>query len=226
MEKLVVILDDEPDIVKIVSDGLDNFGFKVEGFLNGKSFYQFIEGRRPDLILLDLMLPGEDGFEICRNLKSRSEYSDIPIIILSAKSAETDKVVGLELGADDYITKPFSTRELVARVKTVLKRGAGDGGTKVIQVGDNLAIDLDKYEVMVDDEKVELTTTEFKILKLLTSKIGVVFSREEILDYLWGEEKMVIDRTVDIHIRHLRQKLKSASGVIKSLRGIGYKVEL
>ncbi|MBN1572815.1 MAG: response regulator transcription factor [Deltaproteobacteria bacterium] len=226
MEKLIVILDDEPDIVKIVSESLKNFGFNVEGFYDAKTFYQFIKDKKPSLILLDLMLPDEDGFEICKNLKTKSDYSDIPIIILSAKSAETDKVVGLELGADDYITKPFSTRELVARVKTVLKRSVENKGTKIIKIKDDFLIDLDKYEVTVDGEKIKLTTTEFKILKLLTSKIGVVFSREEILDYLWGEEKYVIDRTVDIHIRHLRQKLKSASGVIKSFRGIGYKVEL
>lgn len=226
METLIVILDDEPDIVKIVSESLENFGFNVEGFLDAKTFYRFIKQKKPSLILLDLMLPDEDGFEICKNLKMKSDYSDIPIIILSAKCAETDKVVGLELGADDYITKPFSTRELVARVKTVLKRNTGNKGTKVINVGDNLTIDLDKYEVTVDGEKVKLTTTEFRILTLLASKSGVVFSREQILDHLWGEEKIVIDRTIDIHIRHLRQKLKSASGIIKSFRGIGYKVEL
>jgi DNA-binding response OmpR family regulator len=226
MENLIVILDDEPDIVKIVSESLESFGFSVEGFLDAKTFYRFIKQKKPSLILLDLMLPDEDGFEICKNLKMKSDFSDIPIIILSAKCTETDKVVGLELGADDYITKPFSTRELAARVKTVLKRNTENRGTKTINVGNNLTIDLEKYEVTVDGEKVKLTTTEFKILKLLSSKMGVVFSREQILDYLWGDEKIVIDRTVDIHIRHLRQKLKSASGVIKSLRGIGYKVEL
>jgi two-component system phosphate regulon response regulator PhoB/two-component system alkaline phosphatase synthesis response regulator PhoP len=224
MSNLVVIVDDEPDILEVVTVNLERSGFQAKGFEDAKGFYNFINKKKPNLIILDLMLPDEDGLEICKKLKRTDNFSDIPIIILSAKDTESDRVIGLELGADDYVTKPFSPREMVARVKAVLRRKA-EKGEKKLEVGDMLTVDLDKYETYVRGERIELTTTEFKILKLLATKRGIVFSREQILDYLWGDEKIVIDRTIDMHVKNLRKKLGEAAPLIKSIRGIGYKLE-
>jgi two-component system phosphate regulon response regulator PhoB/two-component system alkaline phosphatase synthesis response regulator PhoP len=225
MSNLIAVLDDEEDIVQLVSLNLRKAGFSVEGFMDVGSFYNFIESQSPDLIILDLMLPDADGFEICKYLKKQDDFSSIPIIMLTAKSEETDKVLGLELGADDYVTKPFSPRELVARVKAVLRRHEQKDDGRKINVGGILVIDTEKYEVTVNGEKVELTTTEFKILQLLCSKKSWVFTRNQILDYLWGDEKYVLDRTIDVHVRNLREKLGDADKFIKSVRGIGYKLE-
>jgi len=226
VNKLIAVVDDEPDILELVSLHLKNAGFKVKEFFDGESFYRFIDNQIPDLIVLDLMLPDMDGLEICKYLKRKDDLASIPIIMLTAKSEETDKLLGLELGADDYVTKPFSPKELVARVKAVLRRKIPINETKKIEIGNILIIDLQKYEVFLEGEKIELTSTEFKILQLLASKPGWVYNREQILDYLWGQEKVVLDRTVDVHIRNLRAKLGKASKFIKNIRGIGYKLEV
>jgi two-component system phosphate regulon response regulator PhoB/two-component system alkaline phosphatase synthesis response regulator PhoP len=226
MGKLVVIVDDEPDILDLVSLHLERANFRVRGYENASSFFKFLEKETPDLVVLDLMLPDADGFEICKYMKGDERLSAIPIVMLTAKAEETDKILGLELGADDYVTKPFSPKELVARVKAVLRRQQkGEESKKQIRVGEILAIDLEKYQVKVNGKPAELTSTEFRILKLLSSKRGWVFSRDQILDYLWGNEKVVLDRTVDVHIRNLRSKLGPARRYIKNVRGIGYKVE-
>jgi len=225
MNPLIAIVEDELDIVELVSLHLKRAGFGVEGFQEAESFFKFLKKRIPDLIILDLMLPDADGLDICKYLRRKDEYLSIPIIILTAKGDETDKILGLELGADDYVTKPFSPRELVARVKAVLRRREQQKGSRVIEIGGIIKIDPEKYEVTVEGKKIELTTTEFKILQLLSSRKGWVFTRERILDYLWGEEKAVLDRTVDVHIRNLREKLGIAKGLIKNVRGIGYKLE-
>jgi len=226
MNKIVAIIDDEPDIVELVSLHLKKAGFKVKGFFDAKSFYQFLHKEIPDLIILDLMLPDIDGIEICKYLKMNERYSLIPIIMLTARGDESDKVLGLELGADDYVIKPFSPRELVARVKAVLRRGKlSHQEKKIIKIDNILKIDLQKYEVYVNEKKVNLTTTEFKILEILSKKRGWVFSRDQLLDYLWGDDKIVIDRTIDVHIKHLRDKLGPAGKFIKNIRGIGYKLE-
>jgi two-component system phosphate regulon response regulator PhoB/two-component system alkaline phosphatase synthesis response regulator PhoP len=170
------------------------------------------------------MLPETDGFEVCRQIRRSERLAGIPVIMLTAKGDESDKVVGLELGADDYVTKPFSVKELVARIHAVLRRPAGGEAVRRIALGP-LAVDLDKFEVTVEGERIELTATEFKILQLLASKPGRVFTRDQILDHLWGDEKAVIDRTVDVHIRNLREKLGPAASLIKNIRGVGYKVE-
>lgn len=226
MNKLIAVVDDEPDILELVSLHLKNAGFKVKEFLDGESFYRFIDTQKPDLIILDLMLPDMDGLEICKYLKRKDELASIPVIMLTAKSEESDKLLGLELGADDYVTKPFSPKELVARVKAVLRRHTPTAETKKIEIGNILVIDSQKYEVFLEGKKIELTSAEFKILQLLASKKGWVYNREQILDYLWGQEKVVLDRTVDVHIKNLRMKLGKAGKFIKNIRGVGYKLEV
>lgn len=225
MKHLIAVVDDEPDILNLVTLHLKKAGYGVAGFLNGNQFYAFLENKIPDLLILDLMLPDIDGFEICKHLKKKEEWEDIPIIMLTAKEDETDKVLGLELGADDYVTKPFSPRELVARVKAVLRRKATEPKTVLVEINDVITIDSDRHEVKLKGEKIDLTSTEFKILYFLASKPGWVFSRDKILDYLWGQEKAVVDRTIDVHVRHLREKLGEYGDLIKNVRGIGYKLE-
>jgi two-component system phosphate regulon response regulator PhoB/two-component system alkaline phosphatase synthesis response regulator PhoP len=225
MARLVAVVDDEPDIVELVSLHLEKAGFEVHGFEDGEAFFEWMDDVLPDIVLLDLMLPDMDGLEICRTLRREDRWATVPIIMLTARTGETDKVLGLELGADDYVTKPFSPRELVARVKAVLRRRSRDAEAKKILIGDTLLINSDRYEVRVQGRKVELTPTEFRILRFLALNRGMVFSRDQILDHLWGHEKAVVDRTVDVHIRNLREKLGRAAKLIKNVRGIGYKVD-
>ncbi len=234
MSRLIAIIDDEPDIVELVSIHLKKAMFKVKGFSDAEGLYRFLglsDGHRqeseqvPDLIILDLMLPDADGIEICKNLKKSDKYSSIPIIMLTAKGEETDKILGLEFGADDYVTKPFSPRELVARVKAVLRRREKIDESGKLDIGGILIIDIEKHEVAVEGQKIELTSTEFRILKLFVSNKNKVFSRYDILDYLWGDEKIVLDRTIDVHIKNLRDKLGKAGQLIKNIRGIGYKLD-
>lgn len=225
MKELIAIVDDEPDILELVDLHLKRAGFRTDGFLNAENFLKFIKIERPDLIILDLMLPDADGLEVCKELKKQAEYSTIPIIMLTAKGEETDKILGLELGADDYVTKPFSPKELVARVKAVLRRQQMREELLKIEIGGLLTILPEKHEVYVEGNKVDLTSTEFRMLQLLSLKKGWVFTRDQILDYLWGQEKAVVDRTVDVHIKHLREKLGKASRLIKNIRGVGYKLE-
>jgi two-component system phosphate regulon response regulator PhoB/two-component system alkaline phosphatase synthesis response regulator PhoP len=234
MSRLIAIIDDEPDIVELVSIHLKKAMFKVKGFSDAEGLYRFLglsDGQYqesehiPDLIILDLMLPDADGIEICKNLKKNVKYSSIPIIMLTAKGEETDKILGLEFGADDYVTKPFSPRELVARVKAVLRRREKIDESEKLDIGGILVIDIEKHEVDVEGQKIELTSTEFRILKLFVSNKNKVFSRYDILDYLWGDEKIVLDRTIDVHIKNLRDKLGKAGQLIKNIRGVGYKLE-
>ena len=225
MNEIIAIVDDEPDILELVSLHLKKTGFNTRGFLDAKRFTSFLEDNTPDLIILDLMLPDRNGLDICKDLKKLDSSSSIPIIMLTAKSDVTDKILGLELGADDYVTKPFSPKELVARVKAVLRRQSREEDTKRIELNEKIVIDLEKYEVTVEGENIDLTNTEFKLLQLLASKKGFVLTRDTILNYLWGEEKAVIDRTVDVHIRHLRGKLGKAAHCIKNVRGVGYKLD-
>ena len=227
MKKLVAVVDDEKDILNLITHHLKREGYQVKPFQSGKDFLLYINSVPPDLVLLDIMLPGMDGLELCRILKSKPQTQSIPIIMITAKSTEADIVVGLELGADDYIVKPFRTRELVARVKSILRRYAmknpGDG---TLQIGP-LSINPASYEVSVDSQRINLTTTEFKILETLGEVEGKVFTRDQLLKRktLWGNERVVFDRTIDVHIKNLREKLGSAGKMIKTVRGIGYKLE-
>ncbi len=227
MHETVAVIDDEPDILKLVSLHLTKNHFNVREFSDGSSFINYLNSEIPDLVVLDLMLPDADGFEICKYMKRKKNLSHVPIVMLTARSEEADTVLGLELGADDYVRKPFSPNELIARVKTVLRRVESHGeaapSTK-ISVG-AMTIDADRHEVAIGGNKVELTSTEFRILQLLASEKGRVFSRDRILDHLWGNEKIVVDRTIDVHIRHLRSKLGKASKLIRNVHGVGYKLE-
>jgi two-component system phosphate regulon response regulator PhoB/two-component system alkaline phosphatase synthesis response regulator PhoP len=225
MNELIAIVDDEPDILELVTLHLKKAGFRTASFLEANSFFTFINTEIPDLIILDLMLPDADGLEICKDLKKKDQYSSIPIIMLTAKGEEMDKILGLELGADDYVTKPFSPKELVARVKAVLRRQKKEEEPAKLEVGDILTIHPEKHEVYVGKKKIDLTSTEFRILYFLSSKRGWVFTRDQILNYLWGQEKAVVDRTIDVHIKHLREKLGKASRLVKNIRGVGYKLE-
>lgn len=225
MSKLIAVVDDEEDIVDLITHHLEKEKFKVEPFYDGESILEYTKKNKPSLVILDLMLPGVDGLEVCKVLKRDEQTSSIPIIMLTAKSTETDKVVGLELGADDYITKPFSPRELIARVKSVLRRiEAKQQVAKIIEIGE-LRVDLAKYQVTINKKRVDLTTTEFKLLSVLVSRIGWVFNRQQLLDEIWDYDRVVLDRTIDVHIRNLREKLGKYGNYIKSMRGVGYKFE-
>jgi len=225
MNNLVAIVEDEEDIAELVSINLEKNGFKTKIFSEAKPFMLFLRKILPELIILDLMLPDADGLELAKNLKRENRFSRIPLIMLTAKAEEADKIIGLEIGADDYVTKPFSPRELVARVKAVLRRDELRNEAKKSKRSDSISVDKEKHSVSVGRRPVELTSTEFKILELLLSRKGYVLSREDILDRVWGAETVVVDRTVDVHMRHLREKLGSAGKLIKNIRGVGYKLE-
>ncbi len=224
MPPVIAALDDEADILELLRVNLQKAGYRFEGFQEAEDLYRYLAREKPSLILLDLMLPDTDGLEVCRQIRKSDALALVPIIMLTARGDESDKVVGLELGADDYMTKPFSVKELVARIHAVLRRPGGGEAARRISVG-TLVIDLDKFEVTAEGLKIDLTATEFKILQLLASRKGRVFTRDQILDFLWGSEKAVVDRTVDVHIRNLREKLGEAASLVKNIRGVGYKLE-
>ena len=228
MSSLIAIVDDERDIVELVSLHLTKAGFKVSEFTDADGFMAFLRTTTPDLVVLDLMLPDADGMEICRHLKNNGKYAHMPIIMLTARTEETDRVVGLELGADDYVTKPFSPRELVARIKAVLRRGQMRPEAKRVTIGDDLTIDANKFEVRVKDKKVELTPTEFRILKLMSERVGWVYSRDKLMELAWEEPDVSMDRTVDTHIKTVRAKLRAVKpdiDPIQTHRGIGYSLK-
>ena len=224
---VIAIIDDEQDILDLVSINLEKNGFQKKTYLAAQPFFNALKDKIPDLIILDLMLPDIDGLEVCKILKQNAEWNQIPILMLTAKGDETDVVLGLELGADDYMVKPFSVKELIARVKAILRRNEDPGPqeTNKIIINDILTIDTNRHEVIVRDKQVFLTKTEFTILTALARKIGWVYSREKLMTILWGDEKFIIDRTIDVHIKNLRDKLEEAGKWIKSIRGVGYKLE-
>ena len=226
MNERIALIEDEADLASLASTALAKEGFKVTTFLTADSFLRSLRIDLPDLILLDLMLPDADGLDVCRMIRRHDDWRAIPIIMVTAKGGETDRVLGLELGADDYVVKPFSSKELAARIRAVLRRGRADELPSKILIGEgDLELDPDRHEVRLSGDLVELTITEFKILHLLASKPGRVFSRDQILDQLWGHEKIVLDRTVDVHIKNLRDKLGPAARYLLNIRGVGYKIE-
>ena len=218
----IFIVEDDENIRELVAYALQSSGIKVTGFECANDFWQEIKKTAPALVLLDIMLPGENGLEILKKLKSN--YKKIPIIMLTAKSSEMDKVRGLDLGADDYVTKPFSTLELVSRVKAVLRRSDADIDTDTI-VYKNLSLNTGKHTVTVDGAEIILTHKEFNLLLLLLQNKGHVLSREKIMDKIWGYDYAMESRTVDAHVKTLRQKLGDAGDYILTVRSVGYKIE-
>lgn len=223
--KHIVVVEDEIDILEVIEYNLVREGYQVSVARDGTAGLKKIRKKKPDLVLLDLMLPGIDGLEICRLLKSKPKTSSIPIIIVTAKDDESDIVLGLGLGADDYVSKPFSPKELVARVKAVLRRTEAhalyDGG-KSITWGP-LRIDVETFQVELLDRPINLTATEFRILHVLASHPGRVFSRDELLEFSVGQQVVVIDRNIDVHIRAIRKSLQHHSDLIETVRGVGYR---
>jgi phosphate regulon transcriptional regulator PhoB len=228
MKAKVLVVDDEKDILELVTYNLKKEGFETATSTSGDEALRMIRKGRYDLIILDLMLPGVQGIELCKILKSSDETSSIPVIMLTAKNEELDKVLGLEMGADDYVTKPFSPRELIARVKAVLRRAQEKPpGEKVLKAGD-LEINTATYQVVKRGAPVRLSATEFKLLLYLVQRKGKVFNRDMLLDAVWKDEAFVEPRTVDVHIRRLREQIEddpSHPVYIKTRRGIGYYVD-
>ncbi len=220
----ILIIEDEKDIVESLEYNLKNEGYKVSKAYDGLNGLRLAEEKVPAIVLLDLMLPGLDGLEVCRRLKKNPKTAAIPVIMLTAKGSETDKVVGLEVGADDYIVKPFSTKELIARIKTILRRyeKPAEKPAGAIKFKD-LEIDTDKHEVRAAGKPVELTAKEFQLLLYLAENPERVFSRERLLDAVWGIDVAIETRTVDVHMRRLREKLGKAGDHLVTLRGVGYK---
>lgn len=227
MAGTVLIVDDEANIRELVKFNLIKESYCVLEAVDGAMALSLARMDRPDLIILDLMLPGLNGLEVCRTLKSSQEMRSIPIIMLTAKDDEIDKIIGLELGADDYMTKPFSPRELIARIKAVLRRSQKDSTSDGQLTLGKLTLNLPSYEAYADKEKLELTPKEYELLKLFVTNVGKTFTREQLMEKIWGYDYFGETRTVDVHIRHLRIKLSVLPEIADSLetvRGIGYKL--
>jgi DNA-binding response OmpR family regulator len=219
--KKIVLIEDDADLYSLIQYNLEKEGFTMAGAQTGKGAIDLCRRERPDLIILDIMLPDSDGLEICRAIRNHPELAPVPVIFLTARASETDRIVGLELGANDYIVKPFFIRELIARIK-IHFRGQPPA-TKILRSGD-LELDRARCRVHLNGGEVTLTATEFRLLEFLMSRPGVVFSREQLLDAVWGHDRAVTDRTVDVYILRLRQKIEAAeeSTFIRSVRGFGY----
>ncbi|MCE5252558.1 response regulator transcription factor [bacterium] len=222
-EKILVI-DDEEDLLKLVRYNLENYGYTVDCFGTGEDGLDGIRSAAPDLVLLDLMLPGIDGLDICRILKNDSRTSHIPVIMLTAKGEEADIVTGLELGADDYITKPFSPRVLVARIKSVLRRNR-NVDTNGVYANHGIILNTKKRETLVDGNPVDLTATEFEILLMVMRKPGWVFTRSQIINAIKGNDYPVTDRSIDVQIVGLRKKLGDSGKYVETVRGVGYRLK-
>ena len=220
---LVYIVEDDNNISEIESFALKNSGYITEVFETGKIFFKHLQNKKPDIVLLDIMLPDMDGLEILRKMRNTPDYKKIPVIMVTAKTTEIDKVKGLDLGADDYISKPFGIMELISRVKALLRRTLNLEEEKVLSY-ENVVMDVEKRVVYVDNESVELTYKEFELLKLLLQNSGIVLRREVIMDRVWGTEFEGESRTLDMHIKTLRQKLGNGGAIIKTIRNVGYEI--
>ena len=225
MSHRILVVEDDPDILELVCYNLEQAGFAAFRAEDGETALEMAKEEPLNLIVLDLMLPGVDGLEVCRLLKQKPETREIPVLMLTARTEEVDRIVGLELGADDYVVKPFSPRELVLRVRAVLRRTEGKSAEEeeeTIQLGP-LFIDPVGHRVLLSGELLQLTATEFKLLKTLAQRRGRVQTREELLSVVWGYEYGGYGRTVDTHIRRLREKLGDASSLVETVRGVGYR---
>lgn len=220
---LVYIVEDDNNISEIESFALKNSGYITEVFETGKIFFKHLQNKKPDIVLLDIMLPGMDGLEILKKMKNTPDYKKIPVIMVTAKTTEIDKVKGLDLGADDYISKPFGIMELISRVKALLRRTLNLEEEKVLSY-ESVVMDVEKRAVYVNNDAVELTYKEFELLKLLLQNSGIVLRREVIMDRVWGTEFEGESRTLDMHIKTLRQKLGDGGAIIKTIRNVGYEI--
>jgi phosphate regulon transcriptional regulator PhoB len=221
----IVVIEDEPDILEVISYNLRREGYEVVSSMSGEDGLEKIEKVNPQLVVLDLMLPEIDGIELCRKLKADPLTQGVPIIMVTAKGEESDIVLGLGVGADDYVTKPFSPKELVARVKAVLRRAhastEGDHKDRIVRAG--VSIDLKRHEVKVEGRPVSFTATELRLLHFLASHPGRVFTRDQLLSRVIGEEAIVIDRNIDVHVRAIRKKLGEYRDLVETVRGVGYR---
>lgn len=222
----VLIIEDDPDIVELLQYNLEREGFRTLTATDGEEGLRQVESRNPDLVLLDLMLPGMDGLDVCRRLKQKAETSDVPVVIITAKGEEGDVVLGLELGADDYVPKPFSPREVVARVRAVLRRTHADkqgaSTRKRLEIG-GLSLDSDRYEVSFGGELLPFTRAEFRLMWTLASYPGRVFTRDQLVERITAGESVILDRNVDVHISSIRKKLGEGANIVATVRGVGYK---
>lgn len=221
----VLLVEDEPDILGMVQYNLEHAGFNVLTAEDGETGLELARAEMPGLVILDLMLPGMDGLDVCKSLKREASTKDIPVLMLTARKDEVDRILGLELGADDYVVKPFSPRELVLRVRAILRRsssGGADSSEEDLQLG-SLRISRSAHQVWVNDKPLALTATEFKLLTTLIDRRGRVQTREDLLNTVWGYEYAGYGRTVDTHVRRLREKLGPLSRVVETIRGVGYR---
>jgi two-component system alkaline phosphatase synthesis response regulator PhoP len=226
MRQRIVLVEDEKDIVELIRYNFQREGFDVQAFLRGKEGLDYLRRHGADLVLLDILLPDQDGFEICKRLRADERLKSLPVIFLTAKGEEIDRVLGLEIGADDYVVKPFSPRELVARVKAVLRRQERAGEKRDVVEVTGLRLDARTQEVTVRGRPVELSTLEFKLLHFLASHPRHIFNRDRLLDEVWGRDRFVTPRTVDVHIRRLREKIEAAPDrpqYLQTVRGSGYR---
>lgn len=219
----VLVIDDEKDLLELVRYNLEKEHFEVIVSSDSTKGLEIAQRQHPDLLVLDLMMPGLGGLDICRQLRGDATTANIPILMLTAKASETDRVIGLEMGADDYLTKPFSPRELVARVRAILRRAAAESPPAAMVKRGELSIDIPRHEVKYAGKTIALTATEFRILEFLAARPGRVLSRDQIIDAALGQTAAVIDRTIDVHITSLRKKLGPGGAKIETVRGFGYK---
>src|SRR5438093_5593270 len=226
MPKKILIVEDEHDVVKLLKYNLEKEGFKVSYTTEGSLALAEIRRDEPDLVILDLMLPGLDGLEICRQLRRNEKYTSLPVLMRTARGEETDRVVGLEMGADDYVTKPFSMRELVARVRALLRRREPSGPAQATLERGTLVIDPSAHNVTLAGQRVELSALEFRLLHYLASHPGMVFSRDQLLDRVWGNDRTVTPRSVDVYVRRVREKIEldpRAPAYVPTVHGVGYR---
>ena len=223
MTNKVFIVEDEPDLRDTLTYNFESEGFTVESFSNGESFLEALEKTIPNLVILDLMLPGISGLDVCRELRSNENHNNIAVVMLTAKSEEIDRIVGFELGADDYVTKPFSVRELILRVKVLIKKRFQNPINEQILEFGPIIMNLGAHDVIVDGQNIILTALEFKLLKHLMNRKGRVQTRDQLLGDVWGYSSEVTTRTVDTHIKRLREKLGEPGDLIQTIRGVGYR---